>query len=454
MFGLVFESVVPTIFGSSSLLQRLFDRGMADPFSFISMLVFLLSLVHTFSTPVIQKLAKKIVEREGRTLKYSIVHLLGEVELCFLLWCIPLMVIMSFHHGFFQSYDYLATRNFTEAAFVGVVMVLAATRPIIQYGEKILNLLARFGRFTPGAWWFTILSIGPLLGSLITEPAAITLCALLLIKHFFSYRPSVALSYATFGLLLTNISVGGVMTHFAAPPVVIVAKAWDLTTPFMLQNYGWKVVIGLFVSTSLYYWVFRKEFVELSLRKKEIPEEEHGGSPVPIWLTILHVAILGLIVYWAHYPEKFLPVFALFVLIHTLTQRYQSKMSYRPAILVGLFFAGLIIQGGFQGWWIEIVLQDLERLPLMLTAIFLTSFNDNAAITYLASLTPSLSMDTRYVLLAGAVTGGGLTVIANAPNPAGQALLQPHFKEGIDPIKLLISAATATVIFGSLFYWL
>ena len=54
----------------------------------------------------------------------------------------------------------------------------------------------------------------------------------------------------------------------------------------------------------------------------------------------------------------------------------------------------------------------------MLAATILTAFNDNAAITYLASLVPGFSDALKYVVMAGAVTGGGLTVIANSPNPS------------------------------------
>jgi hypothetical protein len=44
------------------------------------------------------------------------------------------------------------------------------------------------------------------------------------------------------------------------------------------------------------------------------------------------------------------------------------------------------------------------------------------------------------------VAGGGLTVIANAPNPAGQAILKKYFKEGVSPGGLLKAALVPTVI--------
>jgi hypothetical protein len=69
------------------------------------------------------------------------------------------------------------------------------------------------------------------------------------------------------------------------------------------------------------------------------------------------------------------------------------------------------------------VLASLSEHKLYLGATILTAFNDNALITYLATLVPNLDDRLKLAVVEGAVTGGGLTVIANAPNPAGQALL-------------------------------
>lgn len=82
----------------------------------------------------------------------------------------------------------------------------------------------------------------------------------------------------------------------------------------------------------------------------------------------------------------------------------------------------------------------------------LTSFNDNAAITYLASLVPGFSDAAKHAVVAGAVAGGGLTVIANAPNPAGQSILQSYFGEdGVDPGKLFLAASIPTAICVGIF---
>jgi Na+/H+ antiporter NhaD/arsenite permease-like protein len=76
----------------------------------------------------------------------------------------------------------------------------------------------------------------------------------------------------------------------------------------------------------------------------------------------------------------------------------------------------------------------------------------NAAITYLASLVPNFSAELKYAVMAGAVTGGGLTVIANAPNPVGQAILGREFGEGgVSPLGLFVAAIIPTVIVGACF---
>jgi predicted cation transporter len=121
-------------------------------------------------------------------------------------------------------------------------------------------------------------------------------------------------------------------------------------------------------------------------------------------------------------------------------------------MLVGFFLAGLVIHGGLQGWWLEPVLGRLTEYPLLIGATVLTAFNDNAAVTYLATLVPNLSDALKTAVVSGAIAGGGLTVIANAPNPAGQSLLQKYFPDGgIKPGALLLAALLPTLVMLALF---
>jgi len=340
-----------------------------------------------------------------------------------------------------------------------VIMALASTRPVIVTAETSLRRLAQLGQGTPGAWWIVILTVAPLLGSFITEPAAMTIAALLLARQFYDLNPSLTLRYATLGLLFVNISIGGTLTHFAAPPVLMVARTWEWTTPFMISHFGWRSAIAIAVSTTVYYLAFRNEFKALAVRK-EVPEVETAAEearsgqsllPIPVWVTVAHFAFMGWTVMNAHYPALFIGGFLFFLGFAKATAPYQSRLDIKTPLLVGFFLAGLVIHGGLQGWWIAPVLGSLPEEGLFWGATVLTAFNDNALITYLATLVPNLPDTFKVAVVEGAVTGGGLTVIANAPNPAGQALLGRFFDGAVNPLRLVASAAIPTLIAAAMF---
>jgi hypothetical protein len=315
------------------------------------------------------------------------------------------------------------------------------------------------GRATPAAWWIVILIVAPLLGSLITEPAAMTIGALLLARQFFDLQPSLTLRYATLGLLFVNVSIGGTLTHFAAPPVLMVARAWEWSTPFMLGHFGWRAAAAIAASTALYYFVFRKEFRALH-GAKAVPDQEVAAEeaesdlallPIPAWVTAVHIGFMAWTVINAHYPALFVGGFLIFLGFARATAAYQAQLDIKTPLLVGFFLAGLVIHGGLQAWWIAPVLRSLSVDGLFWGATLLTAFNDNALITYLATLVPDLQEAFKVAVVEGAVTGGGLTVIANAPNPAGQALLSRFFDGSVRPVKLLIAALVPTLIAALLF---
>jgi hypothetical protein len=347
------------------------------------------------------------------------------------------------------------TVNYTEPLFVVVIMALASTRPIVSFAEAALRKIASLGRGTPAAWWFTILTVGPLLGSLITEPAAMTICALLLGRQFYDLGPSPRFMYATLGLLFVNVSIGGTLTHFAAPPVLMVARPWGWTTPFMLSEFGWRAAAAIVVSNLAYLALFWREFRQLAARPPErdveLPEAGINGAfapqlPVPGWVTLVHMLFMAWTVFTSHYPGLFIGGFLFFLGFTKATASYQSSVDLRAPLLVGFFLGGLVIHGGLQGWWIAPVLASLAEVPLFLGAMVLTAFNDNALITYLATLVPGLSDPLKVAVVGGAVVGGGLTVIANAPNPAGQALLSRFFGGAVAPLGLLLGALLPTLI--------
>jgi hypothetical protein len=299
-----------------------------------------------------------------------------------------------------------------------------------------------------------------MLGSFITEPAAMTICALLLARQFFDLQPGTRLKYATLGLLFVNVSIGGTLTHFAAPPVLMVARPWGWDTPFMLQHFGWRAAVGIAASTVIYYVLFRGEFSAMAARISppdiEQPDEDAGLTvpalqPVPPWVTAVHMLFVAWTVVNAHYPALFIGGFLFFLGFARATAAYQSRVELRTPLLVGFFLAGLVIHGGLQAWWIAPVLRSLSETPLFLGATLLTAFNDNALITYLATLVPNMTPSLQVAVVQGAVVGGGLTVIANAPNPAGQALLGRFFDGEISPLGLIAGALPPTIIAAVMF---
>jgi Na+/H+ antiporter NhaD/arsenite permease-like protein len=318
-----------------------------------------------------------------------------------------------------------------------------------------MQKVATLGKNTPCARWFSIMIIGPLLGSFITEPAAITISALLLAQQFYSLQPSIAFRYATLGLLFVNVSVGGTLTHFAAPPVLMIAGKWHWNTIYMLTHFGIRAFVGIILASVFYGFIFRKEFKNLEERSQEATEHPVEAR-MPKWIVVSHLLFLFWTIFNIHTPALFIIGFLFFLGFAKITAVYQTPLSLKSPILVGFFLAGLVTHGGLQQWWIEPLLGRMNETLLFLGATFLTAFNDNAAITYLASLVPTISSDValQHAVVFGAVTGGGLTVIANAPNPAGQSILQDYFPDKISPLRLFLSALTPTIILALCFNYL
>jgi hypothetical protein len=456
-----------------SLGATLAMRVDAEPFNAIATGIFLVAILHTFAAARFAALAHTVQHRHDREARASgrpatpsvaaeLLHFLGEIEVVFGLWAVVLLAAMTSYAGWDTAKHYANdTVNYTEPLFVVVIMALASTRPIVRFAESSLRRVASAGGATPAAWWITILTVGPVLGSFITEPAAMTICALLLARQFYDLQPTARLKYATLGLLFVNVSIGGTLTHFAAPPVLMVARPWGWDTPFMISHFGWRAVLAIGAATATYFLVFRKELRGLARRPPvldvERPDEDAvppGLLPVPLWLTGVHLGFMAWTVVNAHYPALFLGGFLFFLGFARATAAYQGQLELKTPLLVGFFLAGLVMHGGLQGWWIAPVLGSLSERPLFVGSALLTAFNDNALITYLATLVPNLSDSLKHAVVAGAVVGGGLTVIANAPNPAGQALLGRFFGGSVSPAGLAAGALVPTIIAAAAFWLL
>jgi len=398
--------------------------------------LFALALVHTFSTAYFERLAHASSHHAG------VWHLLGEVEVVFGVWAMVLVLFMMALAGKDAAADYLESRNFTEPLFVFAIMVVAGSRPILQLAMALVRAIAAFIPMS-GVLGFTFVALAfvPLLGSFITEPAAMTLAALILRDRLFAASVSDRLKYAALGTLFVNVSIGGTLTPFAAPPVLMVAGKWGWDTWFMIATFGWKAALAVLVNALVLCFAFRRELASLPNRAVDTAER------MPPLVMGIHVAFLAIIVIFAHRPAVFLAVLVAFLGFASAYRRYQGRLMLREGLMVAVFLAGLVVLGGQQRWWLEPLLQGMDANTVYFGATVLTAVTDNAALTYLGSLVDGTTAEFRYSLVAGAVTGGGLTVIANAPNPAGFALLRDHFSEkAIRPLGLFIAALGPTIV--------
>jgi Na+/H+ antiporter NhaD/arsenite permease-like protein len=549
---------------STVILDILINRIQIAPFNLVATLIFFLAIVHTMMTSQFHKLAhfheEKYVQlkNEGKVDKNyqsilaGIFHLLGEVEVVFGLWAIALGIAIDIFYGWETFVHYVSDLEYKDPLFILVIMVIASSRPILKLFELFLWHVVRVFKGSLEAWWFAILVLASLLSSLITGPAAMTIASLLIAEKFYELGPSERLKYATLALLFINISIGGALTNFASPPILMVADVWNWDILFMLKSFGMNALLSISIGTTVYFFMFRKDFEMLrvpyenyrykkyvqhrfisqkelenlfndlehnvdlrvgftrefngyafilkesikelarrKLTKDEIelydidnaidekfegikldelrrtvpglltegerpivvdPNWDNREDPVPAWVIGVHVLFMLWTIVNAHEPVLFLGGFLFFLGFYQVTHYYQNRIDLKPALMVAFFIAGLIIHGSLQAWWIAPILGNLPELGLNLMSIFLTAFNDNAAITYLATLVTDFPDQMKYAVVSGAVVGGGLTVIANSPNPIGQSVLKQYFGHSISAGSLLKYALLPTAIATVIFY--
>lgn len=547
-----------------SLGEVLSHRIELVPFNVVATIIFFLAIIHSLMTSVFHKLAHKaearfIIKQEqglrdkhAHSMSGALYHTLGEVEVVFGLWAVVLAVAIAMFYDWHSFVVYVDSLSYKDPLFIIVIMTIASSRPIVKLFELIMWHIVKVIGDTLEAWWMSILILSAFLSSFITGPAAMTVCAMLLADKFFVLKPSRKLKYATLALLFVNISVGGAMTNFASPPVLMVASPWNWSTGFMFMNFGWKSIIAIAIGTVTYYVLLKKDFVALRkpykdlqfkqhiqhrfISKKELeklyedleqnvdqrmgysselkafsfilkenikelarmkltpqeietydvnnaidekfdditldelrrtipgllPEDEkppyhdphwdQRDDRVPFWIMGVHVLFMLWTIANAHEPVLFLSGFLFYLGFYQVTAFYQNRIDLKPALLVGFFLAGLIVHGTLQEWWIAPILGKLPPLALNIASIILTSFNDNAAITYLSTLVPNMSDAMKYAVVSGAITGGGLTIIANAPNPIGQSILKEYFESGIEAGPLALFALFPTIVAAVIFY--
>lgn len=399
---------------------------------------FAIAVLHTFSVKQFQKLAKRY---EEGTVGENLFHLLGEVEVVFGFWAAVLFAIIAFSESAHEALTFIDSQNFTEPLFVFAIMATAGSRPILWLTRRLLtaapNLLPVYRE---QGLYVSALVLGPLLGSFITEPAAITVTALALRDRFFTDRASARLKYITIAVLFVNVSIGGTLTHFAAPPVLMVAGTWNWDMAFMFTHFGWKAALACLINALGAALILRKELTGTS-------EGPRDPRPMPWLVVAIHVAFLAFMVWASHHAAVFLGAFLFFLGFTLITKEYQDELRLRDSLLVAFFLGGLVVLGSRQAWWLSQLLNSLSELPLFLGATALTGVTDNAALTFLGSQVPGLTEGMKHALVAGAVAGGGMTIIANAPNPAGFAVLRDRFgDEGMSPAGLAAAAFIPTLV--------
>lgn len=409
-----------------------------DPIQLMATTLFVVALVHTFAAKQLERLSHRYPRHSG------LLHLLGEVEVVFGLWAIVLVALMALGAGGDKALAYAESRNYTEPLFVFVVMVIAGSRPVLHAVLAFVNQLAQWMPCADhlAKVWLGLAAV-PLLGSLITEPAAMTIAALLLAPLVFRAGVPESVKYLALGVLFVNVSIGGTMTSYAAPPVLMVAATWQWDSAFMFSNFGWKAACAVVINATLATFVLRGHLQPAP----PVTQRPAARPAVPMAVTVVHLALLAGVVALAHHPVAFLGLFLMFMGFTQAYERHQDPLLLKEALLVAFFLAGLVVLGGLQHWWLQPLVSGLEPLQLFFGALALTAITDNAALTYLGSLIDGISDPAKYMLVAGAVAGGGLTVIANAPNPAGVALLRKGFNdESVGAVGLLAGALLPTAV--------
>ena len=405
------------------------------PIQFVASFIFAIAILHTFSVKFFKSLAHKYSKHK------KILHMLGEVEIVFGFWAIILVLFFFISSGKNDVVNYLNNQSYVEPLFVFAIMVIAASKPILDFSLTCVKQISKLLPINHSLrLFFVTMSFVPLLGSFITEPAAMTLGALILKEHFYSKNISNKFKYGIIGALFVNVSIGGAMTPFAAPPILMVAAKWNWDLMFMLNTFAWRTVLAVFTNSLILTIIFRKELIKI----KNLNIKQNN---TPFFILFIHLILLIGLIFFVHELIIFLGIFVIFLGIASSYDQFQNKLILKEAFLVSLFLTGLVILGGQQKWWLQPLLNKLSPDQIYYAATALTAITDNAALTYLGSLVDGLSDQFKYALAAGAITGGGLTVIANAPNPAGYSILSKNFYGNtISPLYLFLAALGPTVI--------
>lgn len=437
---------------------------MPSQFELFTFVIFICAVIHTFLTPSFYSLYHQYDRMALRNTKKSnhyrslseIFYLLSEVELVFGFWILPLALGLFFISDLDFLVSYLQTRDYTYALYMTVVVAFVSTKPIVHISEKILEAFSKLGGNHPRSWWWTILTLGPVFDIFLKEPGAMTISSILLAKTVFPFIKNTRFQYATLALLFINISLGGLFLPQFSRSLFLIARQENWEIAYTFFRFSWKAFLIIVLNNGFYYVFFRKYLPTETKPIQEILEKEKKGEP-PFWIILIHLVFLGLIVVSSEYPPIFLGMFFLFLGVHRATFSYQGKeqgpLFLKPAILVGFFFASLLIHGEFQKWWAVQLLENVDFKMGYVTSIFLSSLIDNAVVLYFLDQFKPISEEVLYAFVTGSLSSGALTLMANGPNLIGYSNLREFFNGKVSLIALFFAALPLTIL-ASLIFWI
>jgi hypothetical protein len=410
-------------------------------FNIIATIIFACAICHTFFSHRLYLIAKSYeMKRLSYAQKFAIeiLRFLSEVEVIFGIWVVPLLAIMAFMLDWQSVLQYLNTLSFTQPLFVSCLLVMASSVPIVHFVEKMLTKVAILNNGSIAAWWLVILTLGPLMGSLLKETVAITLSVAILCDRFFRYKPSAHLAYATLAILFVNTSIGSLLTNFGSGAIVMIAKEWKWDSYFMFTNFGWKAILAILIINISALRYFRKEFQLLHAQakiKRLSKQKQRNG--IPGWVTLITFIFLFWMISQSDQPVIFVGSLLLFLGFYQAAFP-KERLESGPAMMVLFFLSALVIHGTLQYWWVADLLKSFPDKMIFPIGVFLSAFNHNALITYLASHVEGFSDQAKYNLVSGVISGGGLTILGNAPNFAAFAIASSYFTEGLSPFRLFL----------------
>ncbi len=375
----------------------------------------------------------------------------SKVEIVFVLWAVPLFFWFLYTEGYRVTMAYFNSRNYNSAMFIVVIFLLLESRPIVYFAERLLSSIARIGKTSPKSWWWTLMIATPLLTFLLKESGAMIIGATLLVRHFYAFSPSSRFAYATLGLLFSNISIGGLSSSISSRAMFVILPSLKWGHKFVFQYFAWKATLAILVSTTVCYLIFRKEFDTFPTT---VLNRDFKGERVPWWIICIHIILVWIVV-WSRYTPLFIVAILLFYIgFQRFTIFYQSPLNIPKACLVGLFYAGMVIFGDLQEWWVLGIMHGMSDFGYMISSYMLSIFLDNALVNYLVHNLPVATDCYLYLVITGCMAAGGLTLLANMPNIIGYLLLRPAFRDSSISQGKLFLAALGPSFISLIVFWI